>query len=487
MFARRNASTTTSTPAAEPRSAKPALTIVRALDDPALFQPYFRGSSWDGWRTILKAAFAIPLDEAELEFFHSVAGDRDPPERQVRELWWCVVGRRGGKDSIASVIAAYSAAMFTGQKHLRPGERGLVMCLACDRDQSRIVLNYTRSYFSDIPMLAALSGRNTAIGFELKNGVDVAVATNSFRSVRGRPVVCAIFDEVAFWRDETSSKPDEETLKAIIPALASIPNSMVIGISSPYRKSGLLYRKFKQHYGQDGDILVIKAPTRTLNPTIPEEVVDRALEQDPAAAKAEWLAEFRDDIGSWLAFETIEAAVDSDVTVRPPVGHFDYQSFCDPSGGARDSFTAAVAHGENGVAVLDCLIEVKPPFNPSVATELVAATLKSYGLKATTGDRYAAEWVVAAFAQCGIEYQHSERDRSRIYQDVMPLFTSGRARILDNKRLVNQFLSLERKTSSMGRDKIDHGPGGHDDLCNSASGALVLATTESTGPRLLWA
>jgi hypothetical protein len=262
---------------------------------------------------------------------------------------------------------------------------------------------------------------------------------------------------------------------------------MVIGISSPYRKSGLLYRKFKQHYGQDGDILVIKAPTRTLNPTIPEEVVDRALEQDPAAAKAEWLAEFRDDIGSWLAFETIEAAVDSDVTVRPPVGHFDYQSFCDPSGGARDSFTAAVAHGENGVAVLDCLIEVKPPFNPSVATELVAATLKSYGLKATTGDRYAAEWVVAAFAQCGIEYQHSERDRSRIYQDVMPLFTSGRARILDNKRLVNQFLSLERKTSSMGRDKIDHGPGGHDDLCNSASGALVLATTESTGPRLLWA
>ena len=200
----------------------------------------------------------IPLNGAELEFFHSVAGDRDPPERHVRELW-CVVGRRDGKDSVASVIAAYAAAMFTGQKHLRPGERGLVMCLACDRDQSRIVLNYTRSYFHD--MLEALTGRNTAIGFELKNGVDVAVATNSFRSVRGRPIVCAIFDEVAFWRDETSSKPDEETLKAIMPALASIPGSIVIGISSPYRKSGLLYKKYKQHFGRNGDVLVIKAPT----------------------------------------------------------------------------------------------------------------------------------------------------------------------------------------------------------------------------------
>jgi hypothetical protein len=171
-------------------------------------------------------------------------------------------------------------------------------------------------------MLAALMSRNTAIGFELKNGVDVAVATNSFRSVRGRPVVCAIFDEVAFWRDETSTKPDEETLQAIIPALASIPNSMVIGISSPYRKSGLLHRKFKQHFGRNGDVLVIKAPTRVLNPTIPQEVVDRALEEDPAAAQAEWMAEFRSDISGYLDLEVIEAAVDSDVTVRPPVGHF---------------------------------------------------------------------------------------------------------------------------------------------------------------------
>jgi hypothetical protein len=253
MIADRNASATSPSATAPPRSTKPAMTIIQALDDPKLFQPWFAGESWNGWRTILKAAFAIPLNEAELEFFHSVAGDRDPPERQVRELW-CIVGRRGGKDSIASAIAAFSAAMFAGQKHLRPGERTLVMCLACDRDQSRIVLNYTRSYFSDIPMLAALSSRNTAIGFELKNGVDVAVATNSFRSVRGRPIVCAILDECAFWRDETSSKPDEETYKAIIPALASIPNSMVIGISSPYRRSGLLHSKFKKHYGQNGDI-----------------------------------------------------------------------------------------------------------------------------------------------------------------------------------------------------------------------------------------
>jgi hypothetical protein len=37
-----------------------------------------------------------------------------------------------------------------------------------------------------------------------------------------------------------------------------------VGISSPYRKSGLLYKKFEKHYGREGDVLVIKAPTRAL-------------------------------------------------------------------------------------------------------------------------------------------------------------------------------------------------------------------------------
>jgi hypothetical protein len=69
----------------------------------------------------------------------------------------------------------------------------------------------------------------------------------------------------------------------------------------------------------------------------------------------------------------------------------------------------------------------------------------------------------------------------------MPLFTSGRARILDIQKLISQFGSLERKTSPMGKDKIDHGPNGHDDLCNSAALAMVLATTAAKTNRLYFA
>jgi hypothetical protein len=461
----------------KPAKTAPALDIVAAMNHPKLFEPWFRGETWDGWRTVLKAAYALPMTESEIEFFRTVA-DRDPPTKRVRELW-IVAGRRAGKDSVASMIAAHAAALFDQQDRLRPGERAMVACIAYDRDQGRIVLDYSKSYFREIDLLKAMvQNDDRAADFELNNGVDVAVLTNNFRAVRGRPILCAVFDELAFWRDESSASPDEELYRAIKPGLASIPNSMIVGISSPYRKTGLLYNKFKKHFGRDDDdVLVIRAPTRALNPTIDEAVVNAALEEDPAAAKAEWLAEFRDDIGGWLSLELIEQAVDRGLTVRPPAMHrrVAYTSFCDPSGGAKDSFTCAIAHEENSIAVLDCVHEIKAPFNPTSATQQVANLLKNYGITSTRGDRYAAAWTVDGFAAFGIRYQHSERDRSAIYLDCLPLFTSGRVRLLDNQRLVSQFSSLERRTSSIGKHKIDHGPGGSDDVCNAAAGALVRA------------
>jgi hypothetical protein len=454
------------------------LTIAEAMDDPGLFQPSFASASWFSWRAIIKAAFALPLTKQERDCFRTVA-DREPPTRQVRELW-VIGGRRAGKDSIASLIAAYAASFFEHEDRLRPGERALVMCLALDREQAKIVLNYIRSYFQDILPLRSMVLRETLDGLELDNRVDITVATNSFRSVRGRSVLCAIFDETAYWRDDRSANPDSETYSAVMPGLATLPGSMLIGISSPYRRAGLLYEKWREHYGKDDDdVLVIRAPSTVLNPTLDRRIIDEALARDPVAARADWLAEWRDDISTFLSRELIEAAIDHGVMVRPPVHGVFYHGFADPSGGVGDSFTAAVAHNEDSAVILDCLMEVPAPFNPSLATEQIAEMLKSYGLSKVVGDRYSAQWVVDAFGKVGIRYEHSERDRSTIYLEALPLFTTGRARLLDHRKLVAQFASLERRTSPVGRDRVDHGPNFHDDLCNSAAGAMALASGES--------
>jgi hypothetical protein len=158
--------------------------IVEAMD--GIFKPWFPGDTWSGWKSVLKAMDALPMDADEIAFFKSIAGDREPPIRRVSEFV-AACARRTGKDSVGSLVAAQSAALFNQQDKLRPGERAQVLCLACDRDQAQIILNYIKSYFDTIPALRAMVERETRYGFELNNGVDVVVSTNNFRAVRGRP------------------------------------------------------------------------------------------------------------------------------------------------------------------------------------------------------------------------------------------------------------------------------------------------------------
>jgi len=448
------------------------MNLIEAMDDGRLFRPWFKGSSWNTWRAVLKAAHGLPMTADDVALFRIVA-ERDPPRKRVRELW-VRAGRRAGKDSIASAIAAHSASFGEYRANLRPGETATVACLAVDRAQAKILIKYVRAFFRDIGMLKRMVDSETADGLMLNNGVEIAINTNNFRAVRGRSIVCAVLDECAFYRDEGSANPDVETYNAIIPGMITIPDAMLVGISSPYRKSGLLYTKDRDHYGRDSDdVLVVGGPSIAFNPTLKQKDIDKLVAADPAAGRSEWLGMYRDDIASYLDRDLVEGLVDHGVTARPPIPGVRYRSGTDPSGGSKDSFTLSVCHSEGDVAVVDCIVEIRAPFNPTSATEQMASVLKSYGLAETTGDRYAAAWVVDAFAKCGIKYLHSERDRSAVYAEATPLFTSGRVRLLDNRRLVNQLASLERRTSSGGKDRIDHGVSGSDDVANAVAMALV--------------
>jgi hypothetical protein len=189
------------------------------------------------------------------------------------------------------------------------------------------------------------------------------------------------------------------------------------------------------------------------------------------------MAQFRSDVSGFLEREIIDAAVDAGIVVRPPIPGVTYFGHVDVSGGAHDSFTVAIAHGEGDGVILDSLFERRAPFNPVAVTAEVAALLRSYRLLACEGDRYSAGWVVEAFAREGITYRHAARDRSAIYLDALPLFTAGRARLLDHPRCAAQLAGLERKVSAAGRDRVEPGPL-HDDLGISCAGALVAAASQ---------
>ena len=69
----------------------------------------------------------------------------------------------------------------------------------------------------------------------------------------------------------------------------------------------------------------------------------------------------------------------------------------------------------------------------------------------------------------------SERNKSEVYLEALPLLTGSKAVLLDDERLLRQIAGLERRTTRVGRDIIDHAPREHDDLANAALGALQLA------------
>jgi hypothetical protein len=424
------------------------------------------------------------MTDDELAFFHQVA-EREPPTSRVRELW-VVGGRRGGKDSIASLIIAHAAAQFDGKRRmiagitlpaLRPGERATIFCLARDRDQAAIALGYTRSYFEEIPELAAMVTRETRDGLELVNGVDIVVGTNDFRGIRGRAVLCAVLDEVAFYRDENSSTPDTELYNALTPGMKTLRDqAMIIGISSAHKKSGLLYSKFQQCYGKnDSKVLVVRATSMQLNPTLPADEIEAEIAADPDLKRAEYLCEWRSDISSFVSPEMVDAAIVKGRHVISPQGQA-CVGFVDVSGGVNDAHTCAVAFkDEFGTAVLACAREVKSADTESVVAEF-CALLKSYGLSSTYADRYGAEWVKAAFERHGIDLRQSPHDRSSLYLNLLPALNAGKVKLLDLPRLRSQLLALERRTiRGTARDVIDHPSAGADDLINAAAGALVMA------------
>ena len=138
-------------------------------------------------------------------------------------------------------------------------------------------------------------------------------------------IIGAVCDELAFWRSDESANPDTEILNGLRPGMATIPGALLLCISTPYARRGALWDAHRRHYGQDGDpVLVWQAPTRAMNPTVDEGIVAAEYERDEAAAAAEYGAEFRRDVETFISREAVEGVVVPGRRELPPVRGVQY-------------------------------------------------------------------------------------------------------------------------------------------------------------------
>lgn len=455
-----------------------ALTVVDLMK--GRFAQFFPSESWQAWVAIAASIFGLAksLSPEDQRTLLELMGRNTVPSVPAREAF-IIAGRRAGKSRFAAWAGVFLACFKDYSGILAAGERGVVLIIAPDRRQARTTFSYVAGLLDGDPMLSALVVGRTAESITLANGISIEISTASFRSVRGFTVVAAVVEEAAFLRDDASANPDTALLAALRPAMATIPTSLLLVISSPYARRGELYRAWKQHFGQgEGRIQVFQATTRQLNPTVPQSVIDQAIADDAEAASAEYLGQFRRDLEPFVSRDVIERAMVPGTIELPPVRGVRYVGFVDPSGGSADSFTLAIAHlDRERRAVLDAVREVTPPFSPEQTIADFCVLLRSYGISSVRGDRYGGDFPPSIFRKFGIAYAPSEWTKSELFRDLLPLLNSGRVLLLDHPKIATQLVGLERRTARGGRDSIDHAPGAHDDLANAVAGAIVTASS----------
>ncbi len=436
----------------------------------------FSGSSWDNWRTILKAIVGAPLTDSELAFFQRVTRRTAVRPGGFQEVW-LLVGRRGGKSIITALLAVFQCCCKTYT--LAPGEIGVFVVISATRYQARVIYTYI------VAMLRILGqydeqpitdGEPTATEIVLRNGLHIEIHAASYRNLRGYTVIGAACDEVAFWQSDDSANPDVEILNALRPAMATVPNALLCCITSVYARRGEVWRMYQKHFGNaDSDVLVVQAPTQTMNPAVRQSVIDKAYEDDPSAAAAEYGSEFRTDIEAFVTHEAVAACVAAGCYELAPARGLHYRAFVDPAGGSGgDSMTLAIAHVARGRIVIDALREAQPPFSPDDVVKELADLLKSYRVTQVTGDRWGGEWPRERLQKHGISYRVGEKTKSELYQALLPRLNAGTIDLLDHERCRKQALALERRTTRGGKDSIDHPSGGHDDVINAVAGVAYL-------------
>jgi len=463
---------------------RPVITLSEALADPDLLGREFAAPSFWTWKTVAKLIDGIPLvEQREVELFRQCTGRSQLPTKPARRII-LLAGRRAGKDRFLSAVAVWRCALATDwRQHQSAGEGAVAILLGRDKRQASILRRYCEGLLR-VPLLAAEVVRSTGEVTEFRNGSILEIATNDARLVRGRSAIAVLGSEAAHWRtDEYAASSDEEVVGAAEPSMAMCPDGGLLMLgSSVHRKTGLMYRKYKQLHGNDdSEDICWFPPSTTMNPSLPASVIDNALLEDAAKARSEFQNMSREDLSDFIPADVIEACTDFGVHERAPEPGIRYVAYCDSSSGVADSFSIAVAsRGYTTPHVLHVVREVKPRLVPAqVIADFAETVCKPYGITEIQSDRYSIGFHEQCWREHGIKLVACERTTSENYLHCLPLLLAKRVRLVDNITLRNQLASLERRVGAGDRETVTHPQhaSAHDDVSCAACGALALAAT----------
>jgi phage terminase large subunit-like protein len=431
------------------------------------------------WLTIHAAIAGEPLDEAGREAFERFAGrPYDPPPSG----WSTVVilsPRRCGKSLFAATQVA--AAGF------RPGQRN-TWCVLVGQDRAgatKSLLATVSDFFdeSNGGLLHQTVVNRTAETIELSSGASIAVWPSRPAAVRGIAARIAIIDEADFTSTEGGEDKTRQLVAAIRPAMATVPNSRLILISSPGRVGSFFHRLVSESYGKaDPHCLVLKLTT-DVNPQLTSDYFEAMRTLDPVAYRAEVLGEYVESDGGLYDHQAISNCIVSGRGDIDPAAVESERIVCavDPASGARngDSFAAVLGYRDkHGRIVVVATRRWPAPFDPKSVVGEVADLCRSYGVRRCVGDRFGSNLIASLFQDAGLEYKPSETNTSDALLELAPAFGTGAIELPDPSvstvaaDLRDDLRAIVRRAGG-GRDRAD-APRNSRGHCDVASALAVL-------------
>jgi hypothetical protein len=312
-----------------------------------------------------------------------------------------ICGVRAGKSWLAAVAAIYLSLMSPltrGGVKLKVLELPRFAIVGPDTDTAEATFGVLSGIIEQSPvlrrMLAAPPTSDTVMlkrpdGYRVE--ITVVAAARGGRTVRNRWLAGFILEEVAqIGTDATGAAVNaEEMLRAARTRLLDGCQGWLI--SSPYGPSGLLYELWDKHFGKPGNVLVVHADTRAMNPSFPQSVIDELQKDDPDAAAREHGAEWVDADTAYFSTTLIVAAERPAPRIKPARGSVKYWATGDFAT-RGNAWTWVVGCTENGRdIIMGAWEEVgsqKTPLSPKAMCAQMAMTLAPYGVRQILCDQW---------------------------------------------------------------------------------------------------
>lgn len=405
----------------------------------------------------------------------------DELEPVMPELVVLVCGVRAGKSFLAS-CAAIKGALTADLEALKPHEVPRFAIVAPTVDNARATFRILVGIVRGSKVLRAMvvprkkgseDADATLDTLELRRPdgrrveIVVVAAHRGAVTMRSRWLVGFVLDEVALFGAEATGAAvnAEELLRAGETRL--VPRAQGWLISSPFGPSGLLYELWREHFGKPGEVLVVHAPTRAMNPSFPEKKVDAVRRRDADTAAREYDAAWLDATTALLDGRQLDAATRKAPAQRPPVAGVRYVAAGDAAT-RGNAWTLVVGHAERAAPVVVDGVRLEQPLrvvvdgawqwigsksaplSPATVLEEQAAILRPYGTRTIFQDHVMLDALRDLARQHKLYLEEQRGEQLETYMQLRTAVASSALELPPDAFVRQDLAGIRRKVTSSG-------------------------------------